>query len=114
MSEYMNNGCGTFAITPTHRIKEERSKGRITTLIYLSKAGDTKANERLLREFTPTIEMLARDICRQWKPDADITRALKVANEAFNYAVLSYDHERTFEAYMKVRVIGELSKFVTQ
>ena len=110
----MNNGCGTLAITQPHIIKEERSQGRITTLIYLSKAGDTKANERLLREFTPTIEMLAKDICRQWKPDADITQALKVANEAFDYAVLSYDHERTFESYMKIQVIGELSKFVAQ
>ncbi|MCX6708864.1 MAG: hypothetical protein NTW67_04440 [Candidatus Woesearchaeota archaeon] len=115
MSEYrINEAVGVWTAMCPQTTREAHTKGRITTLIDLSKEGDTKANKRLLHEFTPTIEMLAKDMCNFNNSDADLKEAKRVAREAFDYAVRSYDHERTFDSHMKLYVIGELSKFLTQ
>jgi hypothetical protein len=115
MSEYITNeAVGVWTPMCPETTREAHTKGRITTLIYLSKEGDTKASERLLREFTPTLEMLAKDMCTLNNPDADLKQAKRVAKEAFECAVLSYYYERTFDSHMKLYVIRELSKFLAQ
>jgi len=115
MSEYrINEAVGVWTAMCPQTTREAHTKGRITTLIDLSKEGDEKANKRLLHEFTPTIEMLAKDMCKRWKPNADLGRAVQVAREAFDYAVRNYDHERTFDSHMKLYVISKLSKFLAQ
>ncbi|VVB81489.1 Uncharacterised protein [uncultured archaeon] len=94
--------------------REAHTKGRITTLIYLSKEGDTKAEDRLLHEFTPTIEMLAKDMRNRNNPDADLEQAIEAGKEAFRRALRNYDYKTPFEAHMKLQVIYDMSRFLTQ
>lgn len=113
MSEYKPLATAVWTTT-CPQIKEERSKGRITTLIYLSKEGDTKAKDRLLREFTPTIEMLAKDMVSRNCPNADLGQAMKVGKDAFIDALKNYDYKYAFEPHMKLYVIYEISRFLAQ
>ncbi len=111
MSEYNpNEAVGVWTAMCPQTTRDAHTKGRITTLIDLSKEGDERAAEQLLIEHTPTIEMLAKDMCIFNNSDADLKKATEAGKEAFRYALAKYDNKTVFEAHMKVYVIYGISQ----
>jgi len=116
MSEYKTNeaNAGVWTAMFPGKATEAHTKGRITTLIDLSRQGDVKATERLMEEHLDTIKQIVSEQKNLYKLTGDENEAVKAGQLGLIEAICRYNPERRdFQSYMRPFIIGRVVDSLT-
>ena len=115
MSEYrINEAVGVWTAMCPETTRDAHTKGRITTLIDLSKEGDEKATERLMEENLDTIRLIVAEQKRFYDLTGDENEAVRAGQAGLIEATCYYKPERRdFQSYMRPFIIRRVVDSLT-
>ena len=113
MSEYRirEANAGVWTVSPA---TEAHTKGRITTLIRLSKEGDTQAKERLLEEHLAGIIQIVSGLKSRFELKGDEEEAVRAGQAGLVDALTVYNPQKgDFKSYIRPFIIGRVVDSLT-